>query len=89
MESTEQHVADEVEPNFEAFAAHPAVRDLPKSEQHALYRRRWSMMIDAKTAGRDTSYSESYWMRAIRGKGVKGHGRNYGDMTTATEETAS
>lgn len=80
---------EEVEPNFEAFAAHPDIRDLPKSEQHALYRRAWARMIDAKTAGRDRSYSDHYWTRFIRGRGIKGHGKNYGDMTHATDETAT
>lgn len=76
---------EEVEPNFEAFAVHPEIKDLPKEQQHAEYRRAWARMIDAKNAGRDKSYSDHYWTRSIRGRGVKGHGKNYGDMPMSSD----
>ena len=69
------------EPTFEAFAALPGISDLPRPEQWKRYRTAWSCMISAKTAGLDQSYDVDHWKQAIRGKGIKGYGRDYGAKT--------
>lgn len=81
-------MADTVDANFEAFCEHPDIRDLPKQEQYAAYRRAWNAMIAGKNAGRDESYSLPYYDR-IKSKGIKGHKRAYEDMTHATDQTAT